>query len=127
MRLKTSRGDSRPAGTWGSGEQRELQCPEARNLFSVYLDGAVTGWQMRAVQKHLAACAECTEEYRLLRGTQQMLASVGKPKLPADLGLKLRLAISHEAARTREPWFEGWLVRVENEMQAFMVPVTAGF
>ena len=52
--------------------------------------------------------------------------SVGRPKEPADLGLKLRLAISREAAETRRPRYEGLRVRLENTLNAFMVPATAG-
>ena len=62
-----------------------------------------------------------------MRRTQQLLASVGRPKAPADLGLKLRLAISREAAQAQRGRFEGLKVRLENALQAFMVPATAGF
>ena len=50
-----------------------------------------------------------------------------RPKMPADLGLNLRLAISREAAQKRRPAFEGLRVRLENAMEASMVPATAGF
>jgi hypothetical protein len=103
-----------------------LKCSGARELLSPYLDGAVTGNQMRALQEHLDGCAGCNREYSLLRQTQQMLVSVGRPKEPADLGLKLRLAISREAAETRRPRFEGLRMRLENALEAFMVPATAG-
>jgi len=109
-----------------SAEGMTLKCSGAKELLSPYLDGAVTGNQMRAVQEHLDGCAECNREYSLLRRTQQMLVSVGRPKEPADLGLKLRLAISREAAETRRPRFEGLRVRLENALEAFMVPATAG-
>ncbi len=62
-----------------------------------------------------------------MRATQQLLVSVARPKVPADLGLKLRLAISREAAQAKRAPFEGLLVRLENALQAFMVPATAGF
>jgi len=104
-----------------------LKCSEAKQLFSPYLDGTVTGTQMRGLQRHLAECENCEREYQLLRHTQQLLTSVAKPKVPSDLVLKLRLAISHEAARAKEPWLQGFRVRLENTAQAFMVPVTAGF
>jgi hypothetical protein len=109
-----------------SAKGMTLKCSGARELLSPYLDGAVTGNQMRALQEHLDACADCNREYSLLRRTQQMLVSVGRPKEPADLGLKLRLAISREAAETRRPRFEGLRVRLENTLEAFMVPATAG-
>src|SRR5579863_10212436 len=103
-----------------------LKCSGARELLSPYLDGAVTGNQMRALREHLDGCANCNREYSLLRRTQQMLVSVGRPKEPVDLGLKLRLAISREAAETRRGRFEGLRVRLENALEAFMVPATAG-
>src|SRR5579863_4316786 len=82
---------------------------------------------MLALQDHLSECGACNEQYQGLRRTQQLLAGVGRPKVPADLGLKLRLAISREAAHARRPRFEGLMVRLENALEAFMVPVTAGF
>jgi len=108
-------------------ENTGLQCPQAKRLFSPYLDGAVTGTEMLALQNHLSECTACDGEYRSLRRTQQLLTSVGRPKAPADLGLKLRLAISHEVAAAKRAPFEGLLVRVQNAVNAFMVPATAGF
>jgi hypothetical protein len=111
----------------GTGNVMGLRCPQAKQLFSPYLDGAVTGTEMLVLQQHLSGCAACNDEYQGLRRTQQLLVSGGRPKAPADLGLKLRLAISREAARSRQPAFEGLRVRLENAFQAFMVPATAGF
>ena len=115
------------AGNMGTRKTTRLQCPQAKRLFSPYLDGAVTGTEMLALQNHLSECGACNEEYQGLRQTQQLLASVRRPQVPADLGLKLRLAISREAAQARRPRFEGLMVRLENALDAFMVPVTAGF
>jgi hypothetical protein len=81
---------------------------------------------MLALQAHLDECAACAREYQLLRQTQQLLTSVGRVKEPADLGLKLRLAISREAAEARRPRFEDLRLRAENAVQVFMVPATAG-
>ncbi len=111
----------------GTGKITGLQCPAAKELFSPYLDGAVTGTEMLALQKHLSNCAECNGEYEALRRTQQLLMSVPKPKVPADLGLNLRLAVSREAAEAKRYRFEGLMVRLENALDAFMVPATAGF
>ena len=104
-----------------------LQCPQAKRLFSPYLDGAVTGTEMLALQDHLADCPSCSAQYQSLRETQRLLMSVGRPKAPADLGLKLRLAISREAAQAKRGPFEGFFVRLENSLRAHMVPATAGF
>lgn len=111
----------------GTGEMLGMQCPQAKRLLSPYLDGAMTGAEMLALQDHLSECQACQREYQALRRTQQLLMNMGKPKVPADLGLKLRLAISREAAAARRAPFEGLMVRLENALEAFMVPVTAGF
>ncbi len=106
---------------------KELQCPQAKKLFSPYLDGAVTGTEMLALQDHLSSCTDCNRRYLSLRKTQQLLVKVARPKAPEDLGLRLRLAISREADAARRARFEGLMVRIENALQAFMVPATAGF
>jgi len=111
----------------GTGRIAELHCSQAKRLLSPYLDGAVTGAEMLALQQHFSRCAACHGEYEALRRTQQLLANVARPKVPADLGLKLRLAVSHQAAAARRARFEGIMVRVENALQAFMVPAAAGF
>src|SRR5260370_30928480 len=110
----------------GKGRSKELRCPQAKKLFSPYLDGAVTGAEMLALQDHFADCAECSAQYQSLRETQRLLLSVGRPKAPADLGLRMRVAISREAARVKRPPFEGLLVRLENSLRSHMVPATAG-
>ena len=103
-----------------------MKCSNTKRLLSSYLDGAVTGTEMRAVQQHLEDCKACLREYNSLRLTQQLLMSVGRVQEPADLGLKLRLAISREAAMARHPRYEGLRMRMENTVRAFMVPATAG-
>jgi len=103
-----------------------MKCSEAKSLFSPYLDGMVTGTEMLALSEHFATCAYCDNEYESLRQTQQLLTSIGRRKAPDDLALKLRLAISREAAQARRPYFHDLRIRVENAIQAFMVPATAG-
>lgn len=103
-----------------------MKCAEAKSLFSPYRDGAVSGTQMRVLGQHIDECSACAREYNLLVQTQNLLSRVGRKKAPADLALRLRVAISQEAARTRRPYFEGLRIRLENAFQAFMVPATAG-
>jgi anti-sigma factor (TIGR02949 family) len=103
-----------------------MKCAEAKSMFSPYLDGAVTGTQMHALGRHLDECSHCNREYALLRQTQDLLTRVGRRKAPADLGLRLRVAISREAAQARRPRFQGILTRLENALHAFMVPATVG-
>jgi len=103
-----------------------MNCREVKELFSPYLDGQVSGVEMHALNRHVEECGRCASEYAALRRTQQLLGGLGRKKAPADLALKLRVAISREAARTRRFRYEGLLVRLENTVNAFMVPATAG-
>ncbi|MBZ5546538.1 MAG: zf-HC2 domain-containing protein [Acidobacteriia bacterium] len=103
-----------------------MNCGEAKKLFSPYLDGQASGRDMRALSGHMEECSRCAREYAAVRRTQLLLANLGSKKAPADLALKLRVAISREAAQKRRSRFEGVLVRFENALNAFMVPATAG-
>jgi Putative zinc-finger len=103
-----------------------MTCAQARSMFSAYLDGAITGKQMFALGQHLRKCDPCTGEYSGLRETQRLLGKIGRAKAPEDLSLRLRLAISHEAARTRQASFASMRIHFENMLRAFMVPATTG-
>lgn len=103
-----------------------MTCARAKTLFSPYLDGAVTGAQMRELSDHVAGCGRCRDEYGSLRATQRLLTRMGPRKAPPDMALRLRVAISQEAARARRPFLGHLRIRVENALNAFMVPATAG-
>ena len=102
-----------------------MTCTQAKPLFSPYLDGAVTGKQMRELNHHLEGCDHCSRHYSSLRRTQGLLARVGRRKAPPDLALKLRVAISQEAAQSRRRYLDGLRVRFDNALDLFMVPATA--
>jgi len=103
-----------------------MKCGDIKELFSPYLDGQVSGVEMHALNRHLKECAHCQTEYAALQRAQQLLAGLGRKKAPADLALKLRVAISQQVAQTGRPRWQGLLVRMENALNAFMVPATAG-
>jgi hypothetical protein len=103
-----------------------MTCAQARPLLSPYLDGAVTGKEMRELSQHMESCEGCSRRYASLRQTQSLLARVGPRKAPADLALKLRVAISQEAAQSRRRYLEGMRVRFDNALALFMLPATVG-
>jgi hypothetical protein len=103
-----------------------MNCKSIRDSFSGYLDGAITGREMQAVAAHLEGCAGCAADFATMRGMQRVLAAVGPVKAPADLGLKLRVAISHEnARRNARPW-EGFAVKWDNIFRPFLLQASAG-
>ena len=56
-----------------------MNCAEIKKLFSPYLDGRVSGSEMRALTRHMQQCAACSREYAAMQRTQQLLASAGEP------------------------------------------------
>ena len=105
-----------------------MKCAEYKRLFSPYLDGQVSGAEMHALQRHMQECNGCAREYEEIQRTLQLIVALNKAKTkaPADLPLRLRLAISRESKQARRRRFEGAMVRLSNALNAFMVPATAG-
>jgi len=102
-------------------------CQKCQSSFSGYLDGAVSGQLMQQIAQHLESCAECAREFASLRNMQQTLAALGPAKAPPDLGLKLRLAISHEQARRKSSWLDNLSLKWDNAIRPMLVQVSAGF
>jgi hypothetical protein len=103
-----------------------MKCFEAESFFSLYLDGALNGSQMRAVSEHVKTCAHCSGQYQSLSRTQSLVAGLGRRPAPPDLALRLKVAISQERSITWTRRMQGLAVRMENAMNAFMLPASAG-
>jgi anti-sigma factor RsiW len=102
-------------------------CRKYRSYFSAYLDGAVSGKHMQRIAGHLDSCSGCAQEFDALRGLQRSLASLGPAKAPPDLGLRLRLAISHEQARRKSSWRDSLSLKWDNAVRPMLLQVSAGF
>jgi hypothetical protein len=102
-------------------------CLKCRSSFSAYLDGDVSGRQMQKIAKHLESCNDCTQEFAAWRSMQQSLSALGPAKAPADLGLKLRLAISHEHSKRKSNWLDTVSLKWENAVRPLLLQVSAGF
>jgi hypothetical protein len=103
-----------------------MQCGEMQSLFSCYLDGAVTGAEMRAVSEHLEHCLDCQRDYQLLATTQKLVAALPRKPAPAELALKLQVAASQMHAQSWRSRLEDVYVWWSNATNGFMVPATAG-
>ena len=103
-----------------------MRCTEARPLFSSYMDRAVSGAEMHEVSGHLEQCGECKGEYALLENTRSLVSSLGRRQPPADLALKIRVALSNSRSRSSLGWFQRYALRFDNAIRGFMFPATAG-
>ena len=103
-----------------------MRCNEARPLFSTYLDGVMSGAERHEVAAHLGECADCQSDYNLLENTRTLVSSVGRRQAPADLALKIKVALSSENARSRRGFLQGYMIRLQNAVNGLMFPATAG-
>jgi anti-sigma factor RsiW len=103
-----------------------IACRSVRAQFSAYLDGDVTGVAMQSIASHLENCRKCAEEFGIWRKMQQSLANLGPARPPVDLGLRIRVALSQEHARTPKNALATWRVRWENSVAPFLIQASAG-
>lgn len=103
------------------------KCSSVRSQFSEYLDGALTGVAMQKMAGHLEACAKCSAEFDRWRSAQQMLADLGPSKPPANLALRLRVAISQEKAHTPRQSLVRWQMLWQNTIAPLLLQASAGF
>ena len=101
-------------------------CSSIRSRFSDYLDGNLSGVAMQSVARHLHACADCAAEFTGWRNMQQSLADLGPARPPADLALRIRVALSQERSRTPRNLIAGWKVRWQNSVAPFLLHASAG-
>ncbi len=90
---------------WLQSQIHDESCASARESFSAYLDGAMSGVEMTAIAQHLESCGECAEEFSAWRDIQDALAQVGPAHAPVRLQAQLRTAIAAEFAKgSHLPW-----------------------
>jgi anti-sigma factor RsiW len=103
-----------------------MDCKQAKSMFSTYLDGAVSGHEMRAISLHMEKCGDCHTSYLSLQRTQALLSSLGTRKAPSDLPLRLKVAIQQERSRSMARTWQNIGLRIEHALNSFMLPATAG-
>lgn len=103
-----------------------MKCMQARPLFSSYLDGAVSGVEMHEISSHLEQCDACRTEYGQLENTRILLSSLGHKQAPPDLAVRIRITLASARTHTWRQVLRGRMVRLQNALDAFMLPATAG-
>jgi len=113
-------------------------CAAVQAAFSAYLDGAISGQEMQEISRHIegsaddlggqrvAGCAACACELAAWRMTQNALCMVRPAKAPADLGLRLRVAISQERARRSSRLADRLSLAWDNAIRPLLVRVSVG-
>ena len=102
------------------------QCVQCREQFSAYLDGAVSGAMMHEIADHLQGCSACATEFAAWRSAQALVGSIGPAKAPENLALRLRVALSQQAANTTQERISRGRVRWQNTFRPLVWQFTAG-
>jgi hypothetical protein len=101
-------------------------CDQVRESFTEYFDGRLTGLAMQEIDAHLEGCGQCAAEYDAQRGVQASLSLLGPVPEPADLPLRIRVAVSQEGARSRRSIFTAWHLVWKNSVGPFLLQAGAG-
>ncbi len=102
-------------------------CSEVQACMTEYLDGRLSGLQMQEMSEHLTGCSGCAQEWKSLRELQASLAELGPLPEPADLPLRIRVAVSRERARSRRSILTVWDLAWKNTVGPFLFQAGAGF
>src|SRR6516164_6754029 len=103
-----------------------MRCRQAQPLFWSYLDGAVNGVEMHKISQHLEECGVCQSEYRQIKNTRLLVASLERKQAPPDLAVKIRVSLSSARSRSWRGVLRSRWVRLQNAFDSFMLPTTAG-
>jgi Putative zinc-finger len=103
-----------------------MKCSVAKRLLSPYLDDSVSGKELTQLMRHLERCVECATRLAGLQRLKRAAGSLHRKAVPADLDLRLRVALSQAMAEKQRSRWETLRVRWENAFNAVMVPATAG-
>ncbi len=102
-------------------------CEDVRLRLTEYIDDRLSGREMQEIGTHLEQCRECASERNSLGDVQALLAGLGPLPEPADLPLRIRVAVSQERARYRRSIFAGWSLAWRNTVGPFLLQAGAGF
>ena len=105
-----------------------MNCHEAQDRLSGYLDGAIRGQEHADLREHLNSCGECRQQLDCYQLLATYMSCVERVPPPTVLALRIRMDASRANslwARTTQLWTRAWLA-FHNILQPLAVPATGG-
>jgi len=78
-----------------------MKCDDVRESLAAHLDGEIDGAPRRAVDEHLASCADCAAERDALAKAWRLLDLADAPGAPEGFDARLRARIADGEGRPR--------------------------
>jgi hypothetical protein len=103
-------------------------CWNVRHKLPGYLDGALGSPEEARLSAHLDSCADCRGELSRYRKLRLAMSRVGRQAPPADLPLRIRVAVS-QARNAESVWRRIWgraSLVFENILEPLALPATGG-
>jgi anti-sigma factor RsiW len=86
----------------------------------------IEGFEDEANGVKIPGCEDCARELAAWRATQEALCTMGPVRAPANLALRLRVAISQEHARRNSRVLDRLSLAWENAVRPMLLQVTGG-
>jgi hypothetical protein len=113
-----------------------VHCRDIAKNLSASLDGLLTADEESVVNAHVGECPRCANDDRSIRDVRSLLGELPRPKMPIDLGIRLRVVASHEKVRRArlssfqsrlDAWRLDFGLFVKNLMRPLAIPAFGGF
>jgi hypothetical protein len=80
---------------------KKMTCEEAARQFFAYLDRAISGEPLDALENHLEDCLNCCDRLQFSRRLDTLAMSLGETRLPRGLQERIRLGITRASEKGR--------------------------
>ena len=91
--------------------REKMDCQEAKNLLSDYVDNQLNLNKKNALEKHLTACSKCSTELELLKMTVGALKSLPLEEMPKEAAKRLHQRLGIEkSTKQRRFQLPDWLL-----------------
>jgi mycothiol system anti-sigma-R factor len=82
------------------GKTERLTCSDAVRQFFAYLDGALAGGPLEAIEEHLDACLDCCQKLDFSRKLDTFVKDrMGEESLPEGIEERIRRRIENHGRR----------------------------